>query len=46
MIMSEGWRRREVIQTPHGSFLLIESRGGIFELLDISTQPVAAIYTG
>ena len=32
------------IQKPHGSFFLIESRGGIFEFVDISTQPVAAIY--
>jgi hypothetical protein len=32
-----------VIQKPHGSFFLIESRGGIFELVDISTQRVAAI---
>jgi len=31
------------IQKPHGSFFPIESRGGIFELVDISTQPVAAI---
>jgi hypothetical protein len=29
------------IQTPHGSFFLIESRGGIFELVDISTQLAA-----